>query len=406
MALYVIRFFTWGAWSILFTFFAVWLASSARFEASDIALLAGTLALSNRAGSLVFTRWIARAPFRALMISMQVVLMGAIIWLQWLHWHQIYWLPAWLVGAAVFGIANSVSTLTQLTFIASGHAQDDTVAAFSKENVALNLSAGITPYASALVLAAFPDWYLSFTLLYCLPTIALCMRITPAQKTPPAAEAMPVQEADLPGRIRFLAINFLSFFAFAQFYNVFPFYAQDSLGATRTGLFFAASSLLIVLLQIPLTRLCKRGRRRDLVTIANLALALGVYALFFATQQVSAAIAAIVLLTLAEMIFGPLYQSMSIRLFPGRPAFAMAVLTFTWAIAETAATTLGVFMVARGQAGGIFALAAVGAAIAIALVWHTRRLSADGTFAQLLASTQAHARPVSRPEDVLRRDSS
>jgi predicted MFS family arabinose efflux permease len=378
MNLYIIRFFTWGAWSILFTFFAVWLATSAPFSAADIALIAGTLAMTNRAGALAFTRWIGGLNFRALMICMQLLLMAAIIWLQWLHLHQLYSLPAWLLGVAVFGVANSVSTLTQLTFIACGNTRDDTVTAFSKENVALNLSAGVTPYLSALVLAHVADWYLAFALLYCLPTIALCMRVTPQRQLATAPDAHPPPLAKSPGlhsRARFLAINFLSFFAFAQFYNVFPFYAEDSLGAEKIGLFFAASSVLIVALQIPLTRLCARLDRRDLIVAANLALAIGVYALLFATQTLTAMVAAILLLTLAEMIFGPLYQSMSIPLFAGRPAFAMAVLTFTWALAETAATSLGVYLVAQGHPAALFTLAAVAAALVVPVVWPRRRYS-------------------------------
>lgn len=372
MTLYVIRFLTWGAWSILFTFFAVWLATSAPFSAADIAIIAGTLAMTSRAGALLFTRRIGKGDFRAVMISTQVLLMAAIIWLQWLHLHQIYTLGAWLLGVAVLGIANSVSTLTQLTFIASGNAKDDTVTAFSKENVALNLSAGITPYLSALVLAHLPDWYLTFALLYCLPTIALCMRISVTQRRPPACNEPQAPGPNGQSRTRFLVINFLSFFAFAQFYNVFPFYAEDSLGAEKIGLFFAASSVLIVTLQIPLTRLCAQRNRRDMIIAANLALAVGVYALLFATQKVTAMVAALLLLTLAEMIFGPLYQSMSIKLFPGRPAFAMAVLTFTWALAETAATTLGVYMVAQGNAAALFTLAAMAAALVVAIVWGRR----------------------------------
>lgn len=377
MTLYIIRFFTWGAWSILFTFFAVWLAKAQAFDAADIALLAGTLAMTNRAGALLFTRWITRVSFVRLMISMQVLVIAAIIWLQWLHSQQLYTLPAWLLGVALLGVANSVSTLAQLTFIACGHAKADQVSAFSMENVALNLSAGISPYASALVLAHYPEWYLCFALLYCAPTIMLCLFMRPAQQTVSAiqAETVIAKGSDTFSRVLFLAINFLSFFTFAQFYNVFPFYAQSSLGAERIGLFFAGSSLLIVILQIPLTRLCARHKRRDLIIFANLALALGTYALFFATQQISAMVAAVVLLTLAEMIFGPLYQSLSIKVFPGKPAFAMAVLTFTWALAETAATGFGVLMVARGHSGVVFALAALAGVLVAALVWSRSRHS-------------------------------
>jgi predicted MFS family arabinose efflux permease len=369
MTIYIIRFFSWGAWSILFSFFAVWMGTSAHFTVGDISLIAGTLALTNRAGSLLFTYWIAIVCFKRLMIAMQLLIAAAIVGFHTLYRLEVNDLLVWMACAALFGVANSVSTLAQLTLIACGNTRDSQVSAFSRENVALNLSAGITPYASALVLTNFPQWYLLFSLFYCIPTLLLCLWIKPAtQNAPPLPrEASPASPSDSYSRLSFLAINFLSFFAFCQFYNVFPYYAETDLGAEKIGLLFAASSLLIVLLQLPLTRLSARLRRQELIVGANVLMAVGVYALFYATHNLSAMVAAVLFLTLAEMIFGPIYQTMSIKVFPVKPAFAMAILTFTWALAETSATVFGLFLVGRGHAWAAFALAAALGLVAVVL---------------------------------------
>lgn len=368
MSIYVVRFFSWGTWSILFSFFAVWMATSATFSAGDISLIAGTLALTNRAGALLFTHWIGRLGFRQLMVAMQLLIAAAILAMHLLYRLGNHDLLAWMACAALFGVANSVSTLAQLTFIAAGNTRADSMSAFSMENVALNLSAGITPYASAMVLSHAPQWYLLCALLYCVPTLLLCLRVKPvtrdAQQAATAPGAAVEVGSDTRSRVAFLAINFLSFFAFCQFYNVFPYYAETRLGAEQIGLLFAASSVLIVLLQIPLTRLSARLKRQDLIVAANLFMAVGVYALFHATHNLSAVVAAVLFLTLAEMIFGPIYQTLSIRIFPGKPAFAMAILTFTWALAETVATVVGLYLVSLGQAWSVFAFGAACALLA------------------------------------------
>jgi predicted MFS family arabinose efflux permease len=390
MTIYVIRFFSWGAWSILFSFFAVWMASSASFSAADISLIAGTLALTNRAGSLLFTHWIAIISFKKLMVAMQLLIATAIVILQCLYRLEIHDLIPWMAGVALFGVANSVSTLAQLTFIACGNTRDSQVSAFSMENVALNLSAGVTPYASALVLMHYPQWYLSFSLLYCLPTVVLCLLIRPVSHPVDARKIVPsagLAASDTYSRLSFLAINFLSFFAFCHFYNVFPFYAETAMGAENIGLLFAASSLLIVLLQLPLTKLCTRLRRQELIIGANVFMAVGVYALFYATNNLSAAVAAVLFLTLAEMIFGPIYQSMSIKIFPVKPAFAMAILTFTWALAETIATVVGLFLVGRGHAWAVFAIAAASALVASAITLGRRSAKPNNLLRQLLFKT-------------------
>ncbi|WP_263263748.1 MFS transporter [Pseudomonas sp. RIT-PI-S] len=357
MAIYLIRFTTWGSWSLLFSFFAVWLDGQAPFSAGAISVLGASIALTNRAGSLLFVRWVGRADFRLLLWATQGLIALSVAGLYLLHRQGEYAMAAWLPLVCLFGLGHSLASLAQLTYIAAGHAGTDQVKAFSLENVALNLSAGITPYASALVLKHLPEHYLAFPLLYCLATAALCVLLGPAEaeagrpkRAQAAAHARPVTVA------LFLLVNALSFFAFSQFYNVFPLHARERLDPEAIGLWFALSSGLIVILQLPLTRLLGGMRRGWLVAGANAAMAAGVLALFHAGAAPTAALMAVLLLTLAEMIFGPLYQVMALSIFPGRPAFAMAVLTLTWALAEALATGVGLYLVAGGRAWLAFAL--------------------------------------------------
>jgi hypothetical protein len=357
MALYLIRFTTWGSWSLLFSFFAVWLDGQAPFSAGAVSVLGASVALANRAGSLLFVRWVGQADFRLLMGLTQLLIAGAVVGLYLMHQQGHYSLPAWLALVCLFGLGHSLGTLAQLTYIAAGHTGVNQVKAFSLENVALNLSAGITPYGSAMVLKHFPEYYLVAPLAYCLLTLALCVCLGPSQQ---GAGRVRQNQARAPIRLRaagvFLAINALSFFAFSQFYNVFPLHAQQLLQPETIGLWFALSSGLIVVLQLPLTRLLAGKRRVLLVLGANAAMAGGVGALFYAGLAPTAALTAVLLLTLGEMIFGPLYQVMALSVFPGRPAFAMAVLTLTWALAEALATGVGLYLVAQGHAWLAFAL--------------------------------------------------
>jgi predicted MFS family arabinose efflux permease len=374
MALYLIRFTTWGSWSLLFSFFAVWLDGHAPFSPGAISALGASIALANRAGSLLFVRWVGQADFRLLLGLTQLLIAGAVVGLYLLHQEGRYSLALWMPLVCLFGLGHSLGTLAQLTYIAAGHTGVSEVKAFSLENVALNLSAGITPYASAMVLKHLPEYYLLCPLGYCVLTLGLCLYLGPSregtQRTHRHKARAPIQ---LKAASLFLAINALSFFAFSQFYNVFPLHARQQLQPETIGLWFALSSGLIVVLQLPLTRLLA-GRRRALLVIgANAAMAGGVGALFYAGLMPTAALTAVLLLTLGEMIFGPLYQVIALSVFPGRPAFAMAILTLTWAVAEALATGAGLYLVAQGHAWWAFTLGS-GACVVVMLTvlvqWH------------------------------------
>jgi hypothetical protein len=181
-----------------------------------------------------------------------------------------------------------------------------------------------------------------------------------------------------------LLLNALSFFAFSQFYNVFPFFAREQLSAQSIGLWFALSSAMIVLLQLPLTRLLAARPRRWLVIAANGVMCAGVLGLLQAAESVPVAFLAVLCLTLAEMVFGPLYQVMVLGLLPGRPAFAMGLLTLTWASAEALATGAGLYLVAAGQATLAFGLAACACLGAIGIGLAFGRVNSRGALSQAL----------------------
>lgn len=359
MPIYLIRFTTWGSWSLLFSFFAVWLSRQAPFSPADISLLAATIALANRAGGLIFVPWVGRWRLRPLLVLTQLAIILAVVCLQWLHVHESYLLAVWLPLAALFGIAHSLASLAQLTYLAVGGAGADQVRAFSLENVALNLSAGVTPFLSALALDRLAPWFLALPVVYCLATLALAAFIDDV--VPDRAKERPdraMSTTSFKALGLFLLLNAFTFFAFSHFYNVFPFFAREQLSAQSIGLWFALSSGMIVLLQLPLTHLLAAKPRHWLVIAANSVMGIGVLGLLQAAESVPVAFLAVLCLTLAEMVFGPLYQVMVLGLLPGRPAYAMGLLTMTWASAEALATGMGLYLVAEGQGSLAFSLGA------------------------------------------------
>lgn len=384
MRIYAVRFFSWAAWSVFFSFMSLWLLKGEFFDAAQVGSIAATAALANRAGALVFAPWINRTSVRRAVTISQIGVIASTAVMVALEAARVAFLPWWLAASLIFGLSCSIATLAQVTYIARHFSASENLKAFSYENVALNLSAGLSPLLSSVLLERHTPMYGFAPILFGLVSIALIAGIAPAgaeQEPPPEAETARDTTSRLPRKIVFIALNFLIFFAFTLFYNVFPVYAKEAMSVEQIGLMFAASSALIVLLQIPTSRLAARHKAVTLAMLSNACMALGIVGLYFSVSHVAAACGAIVLLTLSEIIFGPLYQSMSIKVFAGKPAFAMSILMLVWALAETAATMIGIKLVSQGDARWMFGLAAAGCVVAMIILAIQHRKTRDGSVA-------------------------
>jgi MFS family permease len=368
MTIYLIRLTSWCSWGVLYPFLAVWLLRQGLLDGAAVGLVVGAAVITSRVGALVFAPLVERFQKRTVIIAAQVAVVLTAIALHTLSATAPFSIVPWLAAAALFGLAHSVSTLAQITFIADQVPADRITRAFSYENVALNVGAGIAPLLSSLVITTMPTGYALAPIPFAVVTAGLARTLARdpvAAGPPPPAAVRPVA-----GRWMlplFLAMNFLTLLAYAQFYGVFPARAEPSLGATRVGLLFAFSSVVIVLCQVPVTVLTARLGERTLVVAANLLTAAGTALLLRAGTGIVAALAAVLLVTLGEMVYGPVYQAIAVRLRPDRPTYALGTLTFVWGVAESSASVVGLALLGMGLGTAPFLLAAAGCLVAAAI---------------------------------------
>jgi MFS family permease len=294
-------------------------------------------------------------------------------------------LAGWVVAALAFGVANSIATVAQVAYIADQFDPGDGRKAFSYENVALNLGGGIAPLLSAVVLVSAPDAFPAVPAAFAVLSIALAVRMPPDRPSDRPAERPRDQQrpngpgeaggsakvgradrADRAGLGVFLAMNFLTMLAYTQFADVFPAYGSGTLGAEPVGVLFTVSCAAIVLLQLPLTRASARLGVATQVTAANVIAAAGALLLMDLRAGWPAICLAVCLVTVAEMVYGPLYQAIAVRAFDGHTTTALAVLTFVWGVAESLATLVGLSLVAAHH-GHLSMLLGATAAAAVAL---------------------------------------
>jgi len=121
----------------------------------------------------------------------------------------------------------------------------------------------------------------------------------------------------------FVLLIFLVHIAEAQWFTTLPVYGVDHLGLSTElwGLLFALNGLLIVLLQLPLTRVMERRPKLPLIAFAVLATgaAYGLVVLIPGPGLALPFLAGLmVLITIGEMIFLPLLPSFAADLAPER----------------------------------------------------------------------------------------
>lgn len=382
MRIYVVRFVTWAAWSVFFSFMSLWLLRGQVLTPDEVGWVVGAAALANRAGALAFASWIHRVSVRRSVMASQVGLAGSVLVMHGLAVHGVSDLLSWLGAGVMAGVSSSVATLAQITYIARGSKEAEKLTALSYENVALNLSAGLSPLVSSLILTRYPDAYAIAPLVPCALSIAMVAGMPTRDVREPVAVS--VDDDDAPaspgaGRVMFVVLNVLIFFASTQFYNVFPVYAKEAMGVGEVGVMFAVSSVLIVVLQMPVTRVVTRCRAVTAAMLAYACMAAGVVGLYFSPDIAVVAYGTVLLLTISEIIFGPLFQSMVIRVFASRSTFAMGTLMLIWAVSELVATVIGIKLVSQGQAWAAFGVAAAGCVAAmVMLAVQRRRQPRDG----------------------------
>jgi hypothetical protein len=347
---YILRFFSYGTWGVLYPFFPLWLLGSGLFTVSGCGLVVGAAVLANRLGSLAFVRVLRPGSERRFVIGSQVAMGAASAVMCLMGLLSVRSLAAWLLVSAAFGLASSLATLAQLTMIVNQFDSVHTRSAFSYENIALNAAGGVAPLISSLVYTASERFYALAPIGFAFVGILLATRLTSRSTNP--ADAPAGARSAMPGRAVvaiLLTANFLTTLAYAQFYGVFSAYATPLLGAQRVGVLFAAGSVAIVLLQSLVTRWSRTTGEPALVVLSNLAMAAGTALLAAAGAGMPVMLLAVLGITLGEMIYGPVYQTLAVGISGGRPTVAIGALTFVWGLAESLAVVCGLSLVGAGM---------------------------------------------------------
>jgi predicted MFS family arabinose efflux permease len=374
MLIYVVRFVTWSVWGVFYAFLAVWLRGTDLFAASEIGVIASTAIVASRIGGLVFAPLVERYhKRRVVQAAMAAAALSVAVMYALAHGRDSS-LPLWMCAAAVFGMANAAATLAQVTFIARQFDPEERRTAYSRENVALNLGASTAPFVSAVLVAHATRWFALAPLVPALLGLLLASGLPADRPRPSGAEsagsgagATGFGVSERRAVTVILALNFLTFVAYAQFYDLFPAYATHSLGSEAVGLTFVVGNGAIAAMQLLVTKLSDGWSETTQVTLSNLVMAVGVVMLIAARDELAVAFLAVFVMTAAEMVYGPLYQVIAVRAFGGRETWAMSIITLMWGLAESAATVVGIVLIGEGRGAVSIAIGAGACLLAAAL---------------------------------------
>lgn len=371
--IYIIRFFSAAAWSFFYPFMAVWLNSVVGLSSSAAGIVVGFAIVANRTGALAFHRLLDKTERKAeialtllgVAISAFLMLVAAAMGVS-----DIF---VWIVLATLFGLTNSVSVISQISYIVHVFHDGEHERVLSYENVAANAGAGIAPFLASFMLSGTGYWFVAFPLL--LGTLgAIATRPLPSATHPEVADtksetANSSEDTGNHQIIAFMVINFLTMVGYAQFYYVLPTYAVEKFSSELVGTLFLLSSIIIIIGQVYITSFSQRISLLWRVVISNLCIGSGCALLIFSSEQQAVLYIVVVLIVTGEMICGPLYQAQAVRIWRGRRSVVMAIQTCVWGAAEATATVAGLLLIAGKLSVISFLLGVLTCFIAAAGAW-------------------------------------
>jgi len=347
---YLIRFFTNFCHAVFFPFFAVWLFEEKLFSVTESAFIVSSAVLAMRLGAVFFSKLVSRHHKKWVVIVALLCICLAQTLFYMFALYRFANFFAWLVFAVVTGVMLSINSLALLSYVAIHDEERKPHMSFAVLNIALNLSAGIGPFIGALVLTRYRQQFALLPIIFAILSICSCYWLEKDK----AQSKQPLQKNNfhLGGRkfILFLGLNILTFIGYPQFYEVFPVYALNMISEEIVGILFLVSSVVIVILQMPISAWVERTSVPYAIFAANLLLALGTL-LFIPNAQhyFSLCVLGVVLISIAEIVYAPLYQSLAITLYqPENRVRSLAILSFAWGISEASATFVGIYAVGYG----------------------------------------------------------
>lgn len=282
------------------------------------------------------------------------------------------------------GAGYGTNSLIVKALAAEGRSTGDgSLLRYASINTGLNVAAAVGPWAgNALFFGAGPRWV--FVLATCTSVTAglLALRQPMVEwrragsTTWFAGLAQSVRIREMRDAALLLVMGF---FLYSQLFATLPVVTKDLLGTPHLlGTFFAANAVLVICLQVPVSRLSvRRGLgHRQLIPASYVLYAAG-FALLWAAPTWPAAYPAVALWTLGEMVLVPSVDAMVASSVPRElRLIGFSLIAVAMAIGEGAGAFFGVSLAGRLEPAGdlrhLYAVFAVVSLLALGIATATR----------------------------------
>ncbi|KAF4406643.1 MFS transporter [Streptomyces lycii] len=381
------------------TFLAMYLTVDRGYSASYAGLVAALHGLGGAVAAVVagvLTDRFGRRPtllYSQLSTAVSVALLGFVQ-------HPL----AIAAVACLVGVTSNASRPAVQAMMADIVAPEDRVRAFSLNYWAINLGFAISSAAAGLIAA---HGYLTLFLgeaamtLACAVVVYLKLPESRPEQTPqPGAGTGPKPGPGLGPVLRdrlFMAVVGLSFLIatlFQQAYVALPVaMGAEGFSAADFGLVISANGVLILLLQLPVTRFIEHRDPARLLVVSSLLVGYGFGLTAFA-DSLALYVLALAVWTLGEIVNSPTQMGLVVRLSPvhGRGRY-QGVFTLSWSAAALVAPLLGGYVIDRAGADTLWASSAVIGSVAAAGYWLLSRRLPSGRPALLERESAGPAGP-------------
>ncbi|WP_327656087.1 MDR family MFS transporter [Streptomyces sp. NBC_00483] len=356
--------------NFVLTFLALYLTASRGFSAAYAGLVASLIGLGGVIASVLGGVLADRLGRRPTLLGAQLATSATVAALAFVRD------PAWIaVTGFALGLASNASRPAIQAMMADIVRPEDRVRAFSLNYWAINLGFAVSSvYAGFLVAQSYTLGFLveaAMTLACACVVFVKVKESRPTKTVVPGAPSSPVVTMGTvlrDGRFMLMVgLSFLVAVVFTQSSVGLPIVmGENGLTSSDVGLVAGVNGVVIVALQIPLTRYIERRDPGRLLTVSSLLIGYG-FALTALAGSLAAYALTVVVWTLGEMINAPTQSGLVARLSPaeGRGRY-QGVYTMSWSAAALVAPLAGGWVIDTAGAGWLWAgCAALGTVTAL-----------------------------------------
>ncbi|MGW2341789.1 MDR family MFS transporter [Streptomyces sp. NPDC001661] len=345
--------------NFVLTFLALYLTASRGFSAAYAGLVASLIGLGGVIASVLGGVLADRLGRRPTLLGAQLATSATVAALAFVRD------PVWIaVTGFALGLASNASRPAIQAMMADIVRPEDRVRAFSLNYWAINLGFAVSSvYAGFLVAQSYTLGFLveaGMTLACALVVFVKVKESRPTNTVVPGAPSSPVVTMGTvlrDGRFMLMVgLSFLVAVVFTQSSVGLPIVmGENGLNSSDVGLVAAVNGVVIVALQIPLTRFIERRDPGRLLTVSSLLIGYG-FALTALAGSIAAYALTVVVWTLGEMINAPTQSGLVARLSPteGRGRY-QGVYTMSWSAAALVAPLAGGWVIDSAGAGWLWA---------------------------------------------------